>query len=61
MRGDAVRLKFENDSLDIERETRSFATTESGRDGGAGEVGRLMGLKKEGVLRACIASDVVLI
>lgn len=35
---------------------RSIPMPESGREGGAGDEGRLLGLKKAGFLRACIMS-----
>ena len=54
VRGDAVRLKLKEDSLEG-RAVRSFGVTASARGGavvGDGEVGRLVGRRKEGVLRA---------
>jgi hypothetical protein len=55
MTGEAVRLKLEKDSFEVGRE----GTGGSEREGvaGAGEVGLLMGLRKDGVLRAYISSD----
>ena len=54
--GDA-RLNVVKESLFKGRE-RSKPTPESGRDGGAGagDDGRLLGRKKEGVLMACMAT-----
>jgi hypothetical protein len=48
-------LKLEKDSFEVGRE----GTGGSEREGvaGAGEVGLLMGLRKDGVLRAYISSD----
>ena len=57
VRGEAVRLKLNEESLESGRAARSVAPAESGRGtgAGAGEVGRLAGRKKEGALRAYIA------
>ena len=54
--GEAVRLKLEKDNLDMGR-ARSFAATGSvrGTDPGAGEVGRLLGLRNAGALRVYIS------
>lgn len=49
-------LNVLNDNLWSGRGVRSKPIPESGRDGGAGagDEGRLVGLKKDGCLRACI-------
>ena len=54
--GEAVRLKLEKDSLDTVR-ARSLAGALSARgaEPGAGEVGRLVGLRNAGAFRVYIS------